>query len=66
MTNPELPEELPGFDEPIALLRACHNKIVAHCELIEEIVGALQDNNEAFDTRAAARKAITYFSSSAR
>ncbi len=66
MTNPELPEQLPGFDEPLALLRACHNKIVAHCELIEEIVSALQGNNEDLDTRQAARQVITYFTSSAR
>ncbi len=66
MTNPELPEQLPGFDEPLALLRACHGKIVEHCELIEEIVRALQGNRDELDTRQAARKAITYFTSSAR
>ena len=66
MTNPELPEQLPGFDEPLALLRACHGKIVEHCELIEDIVRALQGNSDELDTRQAARKAITYFTSSAR
>jgi hemerythrin-like domain-containing protein len=66
MTNPVLSEELPGFDEPLALLRACHGKIVEHCELIEEIVRALQGNSDELDTRQAARKAITYFTSSAR
>ena len=66
MTNPVLPEELPGFDEPIALLRACHNKISAHCELIEQIVATLQNGSGEFDTRAAGRKVITYFSSSGR
>jgi hemerythrin-like domain-containing protein len=66
MSNTELPETLPGFDDPLALLRACHGKIIAHCELIEEIVRALQGGSEGFDTRQAARKAITYFSSSAR
>jgi len=66
MSNPELPEQLPGFDEPIALLRACHNRIIMHCELIEGIVRALQDGDEEFDTRGTARKATTYFNSSAR
>jgi hemerythrin-like domain-containing protein len=66
MTNPVLPEELPGFDEPIALLRACHNKIIAHCELIEQIVTTLQGGSGDFDTRAAARQALNYFSRSAR
>jgi hemerythrin-like domain-containing protein len=66
MTNPVLSEELPGFDEPLALLRACHGKIVEHCELIEDIVRALQGNSDELDTRQAARKAITYFTSSAR
>jgi hemerythrin-like domain-containing protein len=66
MTNPVLSEELPGFDEPLALLRACHDKIIAHCELIEQIVGALQGQDEDFDTRAAARQVMNYFSRSAR
>jgi len=66
MTNPVLSEELPGFDEPLALLRACHGKIIEHCELIEDIIRALQGNSDELDTRQAARKAITYFTSSAR
>ena len=66
MSNPVLSEELPGFDEPIALLRACHNKIIAHCELIEQIVATLQGDSGDFDSRAAARQAINYFSRSAR
>ena len=51
MSNPELPEQLPGFDEPIALLRACHNKIVAHCELLEQIVKTMQQDDGEFDSR---------------
>ena len=66
MTNPELPEELPGFDQPLELLRACHDKIIAHCELIEQIVGALQDAGVDLDMRAAARQVMNYFSRSAR
>ena len=66
MTNPELPEQLPGFDGPLALLRACHNKIIAHCELIEQIIATLQADSDDFDTKAAARQVITYFSRSGR
>jgi hemerythrin-like domain-containing protein len=66
MSNPVLPEQLPGFDEPLALLRACHHKIVAHCELLEQIVQTMQQGDGEFDSRDAARRVITYFTRSAR
>ena len=35
MSDSGLPDELPGFDDPIGMLRACHNKILDHCDLLE-------------------------------
>ena len=66
MSNPELPAQLPGFDQPLDLLHACHGRIIEHCELIERIVAALQGEVGDFDVQAAARQAVRYFSSSAR
>ena len=55
--NNELQEQLPGFDDPIGLLRACHEKILAHCDLLE---GLLETADK--DT---ARQVHRYFSTSA-
>jgi len=38
MTENRLTNDLPGFDGPLALLRACHEKIFAHCDLLEGMV----------------------------
>lgn len=57
MTNNGLPEQLPGFDDPIGLLRACHRKMLAHCELLEGLPAAA-------DT-AVAQQVLRYFTTNA-
>jgi hemerythrin-like domain-containing protein len=66
MDEKGLPETLPGFDQPLALLRACHMKILAHCELLEHLVANLDDTGNETENRSAARQVTTYFSTSAR
>ena len=65
MNEQGLPEALPGFDDPLALLRACHQKMLAHCDLLQTLVaqsgsGGLEDT-----ARKAAQDLTRYFSSSA-
>jgi hemerythrin-like domain-containing protein len=57
MTSNGLPPQLPGFDDPIGLLRACHDKMLAHCDLLEQLL-------DAPDT-AGAQQVVRYFSTSA-
>jgi hemerythrin-like domain-containing protein len=38
MSNNGLPEPLPGFDDPLGLLRACHRKMLVHCDLLEGLL----------------------------
>ena len=57
-----LPASLPGFDDPIGLLRACHTKMQQHCELLNELVSRNTVDNEA---REAARSISRYFTQSA-
>jgi hemerythrin-like domain-containing protein len=66
MDDKGLPETLPGFDQPLALLRACHTKILAHCDLLEQLVAILGNAGKEEETRGAARQVMTYFSTSAR
>jgi len=61
-----LPDNLPGFDEPLALLRACHTRILDHCELLEQLVTKVKAQGDETEIRDTARKLITYFSNSAR
>jgi hemerythrin-like domain-containing protein len=66
MDEKGLPETLPGFDQPLALLRACHSKILAHCELLEQLVANPGDTVKETENRSTARQVTTYFSTSAR
>jgi len=65
MNEQDLTETLPGFDDPLALLRACHQKMLAHCDLLETLV--MQSRSGGLDdaARKAAQDLTRYFSSSA-
>lgn len=66
MSDNELPGKLPGFDEPLALLRACHTHILDHCDLLETIVARIRDGEVDGPTREAVRKVVSYFTTNAR
>jgi hemerythrin-like domain-containing protein len=59
-------ENLPGFDEPLALLRACHSIILAHCDRLEALLVHIDEQGVDGEARTAARDIIRYFSGSAR
>jgi hemerythrin-like domain-containing protein len=58
MSDSGLPENLPGFDDPIGLLRACHEKMLAHLDLLEDITRTPDS--------ARAQQVVRYFTTSAR
>lgn len=66
MTDSNLPGNLPGFDDPLALLRACHTRILDHCELLETVVARLREDAVDDAAHEGARKVVRYFSTSAR
>jgi len=66
MEDEGLPETLAGFDQPLALLRACHTKILAHCDLLEELVANLGNTDKEDEVHRAARKVMNYSPTSAR
>jgi len=65
MTENGLTNNLPGFDEPLALLRACHEKILAHCDLLEELAAHMAGNGPDAEARKTAERITRYFSTSA-
>lgn len=57
--------DLPGFEAPLDLLRACHARILDHCDLLERLVTAVRDGDDPAQLRETARRISNYFSSSA-
>jgi hemerythrin-like domain-containing protein len=57
MNDTGLPAELPGFDDPIGLLRACHEKMLAHLDLLEGLTST--------PDATTARQVVRYFTTSA-
>lgn len=57
MNGKQLTDNLPGFDDPIGLLRACHEKMLAHLDLLEGLL--------ATPDTAAAQQVVRYFTTSA-
>ena len=66
MNEKNLHDELPGFDEPLALLRACHKNILACCDRLEALLVHIDEQGIDNEARKAARDIVHYFSSSAR
>jgi hemerythrin-like domain-containing protein len=64
MSNVTMNDELPGFDEPLALLRACHKNILAHCDRLEALLAHIDEQGIDDEARKAARDIVHYFSGS--
>jgi len=65
MNKTNLHDDLPGFDEPLALLRACHKNILAHCDRLEALLAHCNEQGIDDEARKAARDIHRYFSTSA-
>jgi len=57
--------ELPDFDDPLGVLRACHERMLAHCNLLRKLPGHIADSGVDDEVRSAIRRIVTYFSTSA-
>lgn len=51
----------PGFDDPIALLRACHIRIQQRCGLLDRIIEHLAAHGADEQARGACRQILHYF-----
>jgi hemerythrin-like domain-containing protein len=56
-----LPRPAPGFDQPLALLEACHDRIESRCVLLLRLVDHLEKQGLDEDARLAARQILSYF-----
>lgn len=57
--------ELPSFDRPMDLLRACHMRMLTNCTTLEKLAGHLREKGVDTQARDAARNAYTYFTTAA-
>lgn len=51
----------PSFDEPIEMLKACHERIAAQCETLEKLVAHLPLHGPDLQAQQAARNVMRYF-----
>jgi hemerythrin-like domain-containing protein len=61
-----LPTPAPGFDEPLAMLRACHERIQRQCATLAKLAAHLRSDGLTHDARQAATDIHRYFSSAGR
>jgi hemerythrin-like domain-containing protein len=66
MTNSPFPSAAPDFSDPLGLLRACHGRIVAHCQTLERLVRHLSAHGADAEARTAMTRVHRYFSTAAQ
>lgn len=62
MSLSPFPEAAPDFSDPLGLLRACHERILQHCAMLERLVEHLRAHGADAEVRSAAGKIHHYFS----
>ncbi len=61
-----LPTPAPGFDQPLALLRACHERLLRQCATLEKFVVHLRAQGLDAEARQAAAEVHRYFTTAGR
>ena len=61
-----LPTPAPGFDQPLAMLRACHERIQRQCATLAKLAAHLRSDGLTDSARQAAADIRRYFSSAGR
>ena len=64
--NELFPSAAPDFSDPLGLLRACHERVFKHCDLVENLAAHLGDKGPDQEAREAAAQVHRYFSVAAK
>jgi hemerythrin-like domain-containing protein len=56
-----MPKPAPGFDDPLGLLHACHERILGHCDTLERLLPHLRRHGADQDAQLAASRILRYF-----
>jgi hemerythrin-like domain-containing protein len=57
--------QLPDFDDPLGVLRACHQRMLAQCDTLEKLPAHIAANGVDDEARGAISRIVTYFNTSA-
>jgi hemerythrin-like domain-containing protein len=60
-----LTPDIPDFDDPLGVLRACHERMLARCETLEKLPAHLAQNGLDDEARSAIAGVVKYFTTSA-
>ena len=61
-----LPAPAPGLDQPLAMLRACHERILRQCATLTRLAAHLRSDGLTPAARQAAADVVRYFSTAGR
>jgi hemerythrin-like domain-containing protein len=61
-TNDLFPTAAPNFSDPLGLLRACHERVLQHCDLLINLAAHIGNKGVDQEAREAAAKIHKYFS----
>lgn len=64
--NKLFPAVAPDFSDPLGLLRACHERILNHCDTLLKLVDHINSNGVDDEARKAAANIHRYFSTAAQ
>lgn len=56
------PSAAPDFSDPLGLLRACHERVLKHCDILDNLIAHLADKGLDQDAKEAAAQVHKYFS----
>lgn len=60
------PNAAPSFDDPLGLLRACHERILRHCDTLLKLAEHLKQNGADEEARKATEQIHHYFSTAGK
>ncbi len=60
--NSPFPPAAPDFSDPLGLLRACHERVLQHCDTLEKLAAHIGDKGIDQDAKEAAAQVHKYFS----
>jgi len=64
VSDPLIPE-IPDFDDPLGVLRACHGRMLEHCDILQKLPPHISANGVDDEARSAIGKVVRYFTTSA-
>lgn len=65
-TNDLFPAAAPDFGDPLGLLRSCHERVLKHCDIVENLAAHLAEKGLDQEVREASAKVHRYFSVAAK